>query len=344
MNAAPKLPTLDDVAQAAGVSLATASRALNGSTRKVNDDYRVRVLDAAVRLGYTPNLSAQAMAKGITMTVALLVGDIADPYFSSIAAGVMRGSTDAGLVVTMAVTGGDPVRELALVRFLRGQRPRVMILAGSRRDHDETRGALVSELQAFEASGGRVIMISQPELPFETVLIDNRTGARLLAIELVKLGYRHFAAISGAPRLLTSQDRLSGFVDGLAEQGVTISDQHIVHAEFTRDGGFEGATALLARGIDDVELIFAVNDVMAVGAMSALRSAGRIPGETIAVAGFDDISTVQDVTPALTTVRIPLEDVGARAVELALVPSVIGSADGIILTSVVVRASTPQLR
>ena len=122
--------TLHDVAREAGVSLATASRSLNGSTRKVNEEYRKRVLEAAARLDYSPNLSAQAVARGTTTTVALLVADIADPYFSSIAAGVVAEADTARLIVTMAATERDPERELELVRTLRGQRPRVMILAG----------------------------------------------------------------------------------------------------------------------------------------------------------------------------------------------------------------------
>ena len=131
--------TLHDVAREAGVSLATASRSLNGSTRKVNEEYRKRVLEAAARLDYSPNLSAQAVARGTTTTVALLVADIADPYFSSIAAGVVAEADTSRLIVTMAATERDPERELELVRTLRGQRPRVMILAGSRPTTDPTR-------------------------------------------------------------------------------------------------------------------------------------------------------------------------------------------------------------
>ena len=341
MNVGAKAPTLHDVAREAGVSLATASRSLNGSTRTVNDAYRERVRAAAVRLGYTPNLSAQAVAKGSTMTVALLVGDIADPYFSSIAAGVIRASEDAGFIVTMAVTERDAVRELALVRALRGQRPRVLILAGSRSADEGAQQALVAELEAFESTGGRVVFISQDELPFDTVLLDNYGGARQLARNLVDLGYRRFAAISGAQALLTAKDRLTGFLDGLAEHGISVPAEHISHAAFTRDGGYAGGAELLSRGIDDVELVFAVNDVMAVGAMSALRDGGRVPGVTIAVAGYDDIPTVRDVTPALTTVRIPLEDVGRRAVELALAPRAERGSAAPIPTTVVVRDSTP---
>ncbi|TFD90627.1 LacI family transcriptional regulator [Cryobacterium lactosi] len=336
--------TLHDVAREAGVSLATASRSLNGSTRKVNDEYRQRVLAAAARLNYSPNFSAQAVAKGSTSTVALLVSDIADPYFSSIAAGVIRAAETQGLIVTMAVTERSTERELELVRALRGQRPRVMILTGSRSDGSESQAALVAELKAFAATGGRVVLISQEGLPFSTVVVDNYLGARALANSLVGQGYRRFAAIGGARTLVTSRDRLAGFADGLAEHGIAIHPDHIVRGEFTRDGGFAAATELLADGIGQIDLVFAVSDVMAIGAMSAFREAGIVVPRDIAVAGFDDIDTARDVTPALTTVHIPLADLGQQAVELALSDAALSSDEVIrVETRVVLRASSPQL-
>jgi LacI family transcriptional regulator len=334
--------TLHDVAREAGVSLATASRSLNGSARKVNDEYRNRVLAAAARLNYSPNFSAQAVAKGSTSTVALLVSDIADPYFSSIAAGVIRAAETEGLIVTMAVTERSTERELELVRALRGQRPRVMILTGSRSDGSTSEAALIAELSAFAATGGRVVLISQEGLPFSTVVVDNYLGARALANSLVLAGYRRFAAIGGIRALVTSRDRLAGFADGLAEHGIAIHPDHIVRSEFTRDGGFEAATELIRGGLDQVDLIFAVNDVMAIGALSALREAGvDVPGQ-VAVAGFDDIDTARDVTPALTTVNIPLADLGRQAVELALSDAALSSDEVIrVETRVVLRASSP---
>ena len=350
--------TLSDVAREAGVSLATASRSLNGSDRKVNEEDRQRVLDAAARLGYIPNLSAQAVAKGSTSTVALLVSDIADPYFSGIASGVIHEADAHGLIVTMAVTERSAARELALVRTLRGQRPRFIILVGSRSadasgDVAQAQAALVAELDAFQAGGGRVVMISQHELPYATVLLDNYGGARELARQLVARGYRRFAAITGQKTLLTSSDRLRGFVDGLAESDIELPAERIVNAEFTRNGGYDGARQLIASGLGDTELVFAVNDVMAVGAMSALREAGLAPRDTgdgagadlgIAIAGFDDISTARDVSPALTTVRVPLEELGRKAIELALREN--GDASertASASTTVILRDSTPQV-
>lgn len=331
--------TLHDVAREAGVSLATASRSLNGSTRKVNEEYRQRVLEAAARLNYSPNLSAQAVARGTTTTVALLVADIADPYFSSIASGVVAEADRERLIVTMSATERDPERELELVRQLRGQRPRVLILAGSRPTTDPTGGALAAELAAYEQSGGRVVLISRNELDFRTVLLDNRAGAEALARALTGIGYRRFAVVTGGEGLRTAADRLEGFRDGLAASGGRLDDADVIREAFTRDGGYEGTRKLIERGLDELELVFAANDVMAVGALSAIRDAGLTPGRDLAVAGFDDIPTVQDVTPPLTTVRVPLEELGCRALRLAL-----DGADedgGVVTTEVVLRDSTP---
>jgi LacI family transcriptional regulator len=344
-NRAPSV-TLNDVAREAGVSLATASRALNGSSRVVKDEYRERVHAAALRLNYTTNLSAQAVAKGSTTSIALLVGDISDPFFSSIAAGVISSAGPAGLIVTMSVTERDPERELALVRALRGQRPRVIILAGSRSTQRLHQDELAAELQAFEAGGGRAVFVSQHELPFDTVRIDNFGGARALALAMVDLGYTRFGVITDEGALLTATDRLAGFTAGLAERGISIDPAHRVAGAFTRDGGYDAAVELVHRGLDGIELVFAVTDVMAIGAMSGLRANGIEPGRDIAVAGFDDIHSVRDVTPALTTVSVPLVEVGVAALRVALHPRDPRGEDDRdvdIATSVVVRASTPGI-
>lgn len=332
--------TLLDVAREAGVSIATASRSLNGSARTVNEAYRVRVLEAAARLGYSANTSAQAIARGATTTVALLVADVADPYFSSIAKGVIAEADGQRHNVTMAATDRDARRELDLVRILRGQRPRVMILAGSRPEVDPTDGALREELLAYERSGGLVVLISRNDLGFRTVQIDNRSGARRLADTLVGVGFTRFAAIGAAEDLVTSSDRIDGFLEGITGSRAQLPAEKIVRSEFTRDGGYDGMCQLIDRGLSDIEVVFAANDVMAVGALSAIRDRGLRPGVDVAVAGFDDIPTVSDVTPALTTVRVPLEQLGRRALRVAFDGSAPGSVETLD-TEVILRASTP---
>lgn len=328
--------TLNHVADAAGVSLATASRVLNGSTRKVAESYREKVLAAAARLGYAPNLSAQAVAKGHANIIGLLVGDIADPYFSSITAGAMAAAEAAGFVVTVAVTGRDAERELRTVRTLRGQSPRALILAGSRFTDAETDDALSAELQKFQATGGRVVMISQKELPFATVQIDNAGASVELGRAVAAQGYRRAAVVAGPEHLITSSDRAEGFARGFGEKGgeVVITE----HDDFTREGGYAAASRITDR-LSGVDVVFATSDVMAVGAMSALRDAGIEPGRDVGIAGFDDIATARDVTPALTTIAVDLPSLGQSAVELALED---GAEEPVVSGTVMVRDSTPS--
>lgn len=310
-------PTLHDVARQAGVSVATASRALNGSTtRTVRPEYISRVVAAAERLGYQPHLSAQAIALGSTPTAALVVSDIDDPYFSSIAGGVIAAAQARALIPTVAVADRSPARELQIVRTLRGQRPRVIIVAGSRIDGAGTDAALADELQAYQAVGGRVVIVSQESLAFPTVAIDNAGGGRQLASALVGLGYRRFAVLCAAREIRTSRDRCDGFLAGLRDAGGP--EPLVVETRFTRDGGYEATRPLLDGGPPTVDAIVAVNDVMAIGAMTAIRDAGFTPGTDVGVAGFDDISWCADLDPALTTVAIPLHEVGVMAMGLAL--------------------------
>ena len=335
------MATLSDVAREAGVSLATASRSLNGSSRTVREEYRQRVLAAARRLNYSANHSAQAVARGTSQTIALIVSDIADPYFSSIASGVMRAAEDQGLVVTMSITERRPEREAELVRAMRGMRPRSLIMVGSRRNDPKASRELEAELAAYERSGGRVTMIAQPTMAFRTVAIGNVEAAAELAGQLVGLGYRSMAVLGGPEQLLTARDRVEGFIGRCAELGVEIQQRRIVHGDFTRDGGFVAAAELHRRDFADVDLVFAVNDVMAVGAMAYFRTAGLVLGRDLAIAGFDDIETLRDVSPALTTVALPLQEIGRTAVELALEA---GNDHRVvpIAGSVIIRESTPR--
>lgn len=336
--------TLSQVAREAGVSLATASRAINGSAnRTVRADLRDRVLEAAARLRYSPDANAQAMARGRTTSLGLIVHDIADPYFSSIAAGVGLAAERAGLAVVLASTQHDPGREPSFVEVLRRQRARAIIVAGGRRDDDDANVAMRDALADFRASGGSVALVGQPLLDVDTVMIANRSGSGALAAALHERGYRRFGVLAGPPDHLTARERREGFGASLAEHGVVVDPGHLVPSAFTRDGGYEAMTALL-RSPDRPECVFAVNDVMAVGAMAAARDAGVHVPQDLAVAGFDDIVTLRDITPALTTVRIPLVDVGIAATELALAapssePRLV-HVDG----TVVLRESTPAVR
>ncbi|OLT46910.1 LacI family transcriptional regulator [Saccharomonospora sp. CUA-673] len=312
--------TLEDVAREAQVSLATASRALNGTT-KVRPDLRDRVVAAAQHLAYTPNAHAQALAGGAHRTVGVICHDVSDPYFAAISRGVMRAADEAGLLVMLASTFRDPQKEIAYISMLRAQRASAILLVGSGFEDREWERALAAEIEPYQRGGGQVAVVSRHRtLKVDSVQPENREGAAKLARTLTAQGHRRFAVLTGPPALTTVVDRLKGFREGLAEAGVELADDRIVEGAFTRDGGHAAMSELLTRsgGEPDVTCVFAVTDVMAIGAMTALRETGlSVPGD-VSVAGFDDIPVVRDLTPPLTTVALPLEELGERAMELAV--------------------------
>ncbi|MFC4137600.1 MULTISPECIES: LacI family DNA-binding transcriptional regulator [unclassified Microbacterium] len=327
-------PTLHDVARAAGVSLATASRVLNGSERKVADSFRERVEQAAAELGYTANISAQSIARGTSPVIALLVADIADPFFGLIASGVARGADEHGLVVTIAITERDPERENRILRALRGQRPQGVILAASRSEGGEQERP--DELAAFSALGARTVTFGPGG--DRGVQIDNRGGAERLGREMAAHGYRRAIVLGAAEGVRTSDDRLAGFEAGFGAGGGAV--ERTYRGGFARESGTESMTAALADGVEPGTLVFALSDVVAVGAMTAIRDAGRTVGADIAVCGFDDVPVSRDVTPQLTTVRVPLSELGYQAFR-ATVDAEWQQPD--LDLEVVVRGSTPGL-
>lgn len=334
--------TLEDVARHAGVSLATASRALNGSERKVGAKLVERVRASAAVLDYTPNAQAQAMARGRTNVIGLVVHDIADPYFASIAAGVIEAADEQGLLVTLASTGRSASREVQYVANLRAQRAQAVIIAGSRETETSRKGPLGQELGAFENAGGRVVMISQHRLDTDTIVIENQSGARDLAKALVALGYRRHAVLAGPPSLLTAVDRVNGYRRGLSAHGVSVDPAHVITGAFTRDGGYAAVEQLLPH-LEQIDCIFAVNDVMAVGAIAGLHDHNvSVPGD-VALAGFDDIATLRDVTPRLTTVAVPLTDIGGQALRLVLQESGPQTRIRRVKGTVIIRDSTPDI-
>ena len=344
------------------MSLTTASRVVNEGARKVGPVMTDRVNHAVVELGYMANLQARAVASGRSSLLGVMVRDIDDPYFSSIAAGLMEATQDRGLLVCISSTSSGEAGEREYVSLMRAQRAHAVILIGSRTDSAQERERLSAEVDAFMDSGGRVVCVGQDMLDVDTVMPENTSGAAALAAALVALGHRSFAVLAGPRDLLTARDRVAGFRAGLSQWSVDLDPRWVIEGAFTRDGGYEAMSAILAAGSvsrprpgprpgealaggprpgtavsPSAEptittgaprpgtagsslpgCVFAVNDVMAVGALARLRAAGLdVPGD-IAVAGFDDILTLRDVYPPLTTVRLPLKQMGETAANLVL--------------------------
>jgi LacI family transcriptional regulator len=182
--------TLQDVADRAGVSLTTASRVVNDGSRKVGQALADRVNRAVADLGYTANLQARAVATGQSTMIGVVLRDISDPYFSSIAAGLIEVAHDGGLLVCMASTAAHEEAEREYVALMRAQRARAVVLVGSRSDNTAARTALRAELAAFTRSGGRAACIGQDLLGVDTVRPENRAGAEDLARALATLWRR----------------------------------------------------------------------------------------------------------------------------------------------------------
>jgi len=314
----PQKVTLQDVADRAGVSLTTASRVVNDGSRRVGRLLVDRVHQAVAELGYTANLQARAVATGQSTMVGVVVHDIADPYFSTIAAGFIEVADSMHLLVCMSSTSATEVAEREYVALMRAQRARAVILIGSRTDDLAAREALRAEIAAFTRLGGRAVCVGQDLLGVDTILPENAASAEALARAMVALGHRRFAVLAGPRGLLTARDRLDGFRAGLAAWSVPLDPARVIHGGFTRDGGYEAMSAILASGEPLPDCVFAVTDVMALGALARLRAGGLEVPADMALAGFDDIVTLRDVHPPLTTVRLPLKQMGQMAAGLLL--------------------------
>jgi LacI family transcriptional regulator len=311
------MATLADVARRAGVSPATASRIINGSSKPVTDALRERVLAAVAELQYVPNAHAQLLARSHRSAVGVIVHDVSDPYFAEITRGLQRVATEHGRLVIICNSYRDPDRELEYVELLRAHQAAAIVLAGSGYHDPEFTRALNGKLEVYQRTGGRVAVIGRHEYAGDAVVPDNETGGYLLGAELYRLGHSKIGVIAGPERLTTTTDRLTGLRRAARDHGRKLPTRRIAYAGFDRAGGAEAATALLDAE-PDLTAIAALNDSMAIGVLAVLRSRGIAVPDRISVVGFDDMPIAQDVTPPLTTVRLPLADMGARAMTLAL--------------------------
>lgn len=336
--------TLEQVAKSAGVSLATASRVLNGSgQRRVRAELAERVLETARALDYVANAHAQTLARASSNTVGVITHDVSDPYFACLARGAMRVAMEHDLLVLLSSTFRDPQREIAYASALRAQRARAILLLGSGFTDRSYSKAMRAVLTPYRRAGGRVAVVSYHDLAADTAMPDNRGGAAALAHALLDLGHRRFAIVTGPRRLTTVKHRLEGFLATLGESGVEVAENAIVDTEFSQNGGYTGTLELIRRGLPATAL-FCVTDVMAIGALQALREQSIAVPRDISVAGFDDIPIVSHLNPPLTTVHLPLEAIGERAMSFVLDAPPARRRIETFEASVVLRESTARRR
>ncbi|MGW3566357.1 LacI family DNA-binding transcriptional regulator [Streptomyces sp. NPDC000941] len=322
--------TLADVAARARVSAATVSRVLSGNY-PVAESTRARVLRAVDELEYVVNGPASALAAATSDLVGVLVNDIADPFFGIIAGAVQSemgsamGAESGRHGEKLAVicnTGGSPERELNYLTLLQRQRAAAVVLTGGAVEHPDHMAAVAAKASRLASSGTRVVLCGRP--PIEdavTLTFDNRGGARRLTEHLLTLGHRRIGYVAGPAERTTTRDRLEGHRAAMSAAGLgSLSegvDRLTVHGLYDRSSGYDATLELLRRD-EALTAIVAANDTIALGVCAALRDQGlRIPDD-VSVAGFDDLPFSADAVPALTTVRLPLHEAGARAGRLAL--------------------------
>ncbi|WP_461104262.1 LacI family DNA-binding transcriptional regulator [Tessaracoccus terricola] len=331
---------LRDVAQGAGVSLATASRVLSGSDYPVKEDLRRKVLEVAEALDYIPNAQAQGLLLGNPGSIGVLVGDVGDPYFSSMIAGIHDEATVRKYMVTVLNTERDPAQEIQAFRSLQAQGVGMAIIAGSGLLDEEWQRSIASRLTTFTSDGLRTAVVigrHDVDAPVSRILVDNRSAGRQIGEHLAGLGHREVIILSGNPALTSTVDRIEGIREVLGgsvrvrpARG-TRDDAHAVMADAMAE--FPGTTAVVGTA-----------DQMAIGAMVWLRENGySVPGD-VSVVGCNDIWVSRDLTPALTTVALPLRDMGAAALELGVRARTEGLVDETFEPQLVVRESTGPAR
>jgi LacI family transcriptional regulator len=312
--------TIEDVATKAGVSAATVSRTLNGNY-PVAAATRSKVERAVRELGYVVNAHARALAGNTTRTVGIVVNDVIDPFFAYIARGVEREATSRGRLCLIAATQGDSRRELALVDLLHEQRADAVVLVGGAYDDPTFTRQMTKRAEALAAAGSVLVLCGRPSLgpgvPTVQVSYDNEGGAAAITDYLIGAGHRRILYLGGPTALSTTAARLAGHRRALAARGIPVDPDLIQTGEFGRRFGYHRLRELLAEGID-ATAVFAANDMVAAGALEALTEAGlRVPAD-LSLVGYDDLPVAAEVAPGLTTVHVPLEEMGREAVRLAL--------------------------
>ena len=311
MTATTKRPTINDIAKRAGLSKASVSRALNGK-QDVDPQTRQRVLKLATQLGYVPSASARALSNGRSNCLGLLVPTLTWPWILEVLRGVAEEIEPSGYSLILYTTAGGEDSEREFMSQV--------VPAGA------VDGlALVIPLGMLEyieqlAKGGLPIVVVDdrghyPDLP--TVATTNVEGGRSATRHLIEQGRRRIAMLNGPHDFGCNRDRLKGYESALEDAGLPADPRHVVDSDFKESGGASAMAELLSAD-PRLDAVFAANDLMAFGAMRALRNAGRRIPEDVAVVGFDDLPASAMTHPPLTTVRQPLYEMGRTAASMVM--------------------------
>lgn len=308
--------SLRHVAELAGVSVATASRVMSGSSHPVSESTRQRVLSAADRLSFEPNRLARALVTARSQTVGVIVHDISDPYFGEIVKGLEDGIHAHDYRLFIASSDRDPEKELNYVRAFHAHQVDAIVFAASSLTDPDYSETLVDITRRFRARGGVIVTLSDHLLEGSRVLFDNRRAVAEMVGYLTERGHRRIGYISGPPELEVSRVRLAGFTAAVAEFGIESGPDYIAEGGFTVTGGGAAMAQLLDRV--DATAVLAANDLMAIGAMRHVLASGLdVPGD-VSVAGLDDIPIAEYGPVPLTTMRVPTYEIGRQGASLVL--------------------------
>lgn len=298
---------MKDVAERANVSVSTVSYVLNDSG-PVAPERRNRVLDAIRLLDYSPNESARSLKRRSASTIAMVVPDLTNQFFAMVTEGVQRAASAVNVLVVLVVPDAIELPEENYAKLLRSQRvDGVIYLSGT--------GSMPEAIYDLARSGPVVLVDEQiPGRDLPAVVCDSRRGAREVATHVLDQGHRRIAVIGGPPALWTAQQRLAGYREAFAGAGID-PDSVPVHAgDYRQESGSTAAARILAAPLDErPTALLCANDLMAIGAIETLRTAGlRVPDD-MSIVGFDDLPISALLTPRLTSVRQPAHEMGFRA-------------------------------
>lgn len=297
--------TIKDVAREANVSVASVSRVVNGH-HNVQAQTRARVLEVIDRLRYTPHVGARDLITRRTRVIGVLLPDLYGEFFSELIRGIDGAARERKLQLLLSSSHGDAAEMVAAVQTMRGRVDGLLMMA----PHLDAAGL-----------GGRlpealplVFMNSRVEPGVPSVAIDSYAGARAMVRHLVTCGHRTIAHLAGPADNFDAHERLRGYHEELAASLPGVAPQ-VLLGDFSEASGYRAGRALVDAAARPAAL-FAANDMMALGALSALLEAGLEVPRDLALAGFDDIPLAAYVRPALTTVRARIAELGKHAVHL----------------------------
>ncbi|WP_133582396.1 LacI family DNA-binding transcriptional regulator [Aureibacillus halotolerans] len=296
------MPTIKDVAKKAGVSVATVSRVLNKSGY-VNAKTEKRVLLVIKELNYTPNAVARSLFKKQSKTIALIVPDITNPFFPELARAVEDVTSKAQFTLIQCNSDEQIEKELQYLEILKQKYIDGIILVSNSMD--------VKTLKALNVP---VVLIDRPNEPsIPTITAKNREGAQLAVRYLLSIGCKKIAHIKGPAHVVTAKHRYEGYLD-VVKSEPWFSSELIIEGQYQVNIAMEETIRLLHER-QDIDGIFAGNDLMAIGALKAAQKLGINVPEELSIIGFDGISTSQMTSPELTTVAQPIYNMGAMAAD-----------------------------